>query len=285
MDQVVHLRFGSVRTARVLKGAGNAAVMAEGQSQAPLATSGHPFASGRVLPAAMQRVFAFAAGVPPLRRPDGTALPVTLLPDRCEATDLAKAKPSRGKAAEGLDVASFAGFDSAAWAAGAVGGSLPADGVPAVLLPWNLDHPGSIVPELLMRLARLQNPRRPQARTLVMPFNYLGQTGLIRGLIKQVLEAAEDDAALGNFAVVRLTRLAALPRLLALSRRAWVEAGDPEHGWTMARLAAAGITPVPLSDGEDRLWVETDTRYGALAFHTTAPSLRELGALLASEAR
>ena len=278
--EVVHLRFGSVRTARVLKGAGNGAVIAESGGQAPLATSGHPFASGRVLPAAMMRVFTYAGVAAPVRI-DGAALPAALLPRSCLDADL---KPGRrGKAAgAGLDVASFAGFSSAAWAAGPVAGNMPDDEVPMVLLPWNLDHPGSIVPEVLMRLARLQDPLAPLVRVLVLPFNYLGQTGLIRALIEQVAEAADDTRALANVAVARLTRLASLPRLLALSRVAWVEAGDPEHVWTMARLAAAGVKPRALADGEDRLWIEAGTRYGTLAFHASVPSLRELAALLES---
>ena len=275
---IVHLRFGSVRTARVLKGVANAAVVVEGASQAPLATSGHPFASGHVLPAAMQRVFAFGRTTAP-RHPDGTALPVALLPESCLVADLKGAPRQAARKAGGLDIASFAGFDSGAWAAGSVSGALPADGVLNVLLPWNLDHPGSIVPELLTRLARLQTPRRPRVRMIVLPFNYLGQTGLIRRLIAQV-EAAADPAALANFAVARLTGLSALKQLLGLSRAAWVEAGDPEHEWTMARLAAAGFAPVALTGGEDALWIETATRYGTLAFHAAVPSLRELGGLL-----
>ena len=284
---VVHLRFGSVRTARVLKGAENGAVVAEAGGQAPLATSGHPFASGHVLPAAMTRVFTYAAVAAPARA-GGGALTAARLPGSCSDADLkvvTRRGAGRKPADPGLDLVSFADFSSGAWAAGPVAGRMPDDGVPLLLLPWNLDHPGSIVPELLMRLARLQDPRSPLVRMLVLPFNYLGQTGLIRTLIRDVAEAADDTAALANVAVGRLTRLASLPRLLALSRVAWVEAGDPEHDWTMARLAAAGIRPVALADGEDRLWIEAGTRYGTLAFHAAVPSLRELGALLQGAGR
>jgi len=276
-SDVLHLRFGSVRTARLLKGARNAAVVAEAVRAPPLATSFHPFASGLHLPAAIERIFAYAPLPVPPMRVDGSALPLELLQPACLDADL---KPRRRKAATGLDTVSFADFDSGAWAAGLVPGLPTARDTPLVLLPWNLDHPGSIVPDLLARLARLQSPTAPRVSLLVLPFNYLGQTGIIRRLIAHVAAAAGDRAALAHVAIGRLTSLASLPALRALSRTVWVEAGDPEHDWTMARLAAAGFSPVPLAGGEDRIWVEVETRYGTLAYHPAIPSLRELAALL-----
>jgi len=277
---ILHLRFGSVRMARVLKGARNAAVVAEVVRAQPLASSGHPFASGLHLPAAMERIFAYAPiAVPPVRV-DGTSLPVELLRP-CLDADLAAVRRRRGRqSAGGLDMVSFADFDSGAWAAGPVPGVPAKSDVPMVLLPWNLDHPGSIVPDLLARLVRLQDVTAPRVRVLVLPFNYLGQTGLIRRLIAHVAAAAGDRAALAHVAIGRLTSLSSLPALRALSRTAWVEAGDPEHDWTMARMTAAGFRPLSLAGGEDRVWVEVDTRYGTLAYHPHILSLRELAALL-----
>jgi len=283
-EAVLHLRFGSVRTARLLKGARNAAVVAEMVREHPLATSGHPFASGLHLPAAMERILAYAPLKTPPVRTDGSAIPLDLLPPACLAADIAppRVKPPRRKpgSAAGLDMVSFAAFDSGAWAAGPVSGLPPQRDVPLVLLPWNLDHPGSIVPDLLARLARLQNASAPWVRVMVLPFNYLGQTGLIRRLIAHVAAAAGDQASLTHIAIGRLTSLSSLPALRALSRTAWVEAGDPEHDWTMARLTAAGFSPKPLAGGEDQIWVEVETRYGTLAYHPKIPSLRELAALL-----
>ncbi len=282
--RIEHVRFGSVRTARVLKGAGNSAVVAEVFQPPPLATSGHPFASGRHLPAAMQRMFCYA----PLQAPpclvDDAPVPAVVLPAACLDADL---KGSRRKpSAAGLDLVSFASFSSGAWAEGPVSGGvagregLGGAGARVLLLPWNLDNPGSIVPEILVRLARLQSPRAPRVKILVMPFNYLGQTGIIRRLIKLVSEAAGDAAVLDHLALGRLTHLAGLPLLRSIGTIAWIESGDPEHGWSLARLAAAGFSPVVLPCGEERIWVEAQTRYGTLAFHAAVPSLRELRALI-----
>jgi len=35
-----------------------------------------------------------------------------------------------------------------------------------------------------------------------------------------------------------------------------------------------------LAGGEERVWVETATRYGTLAYHTPIPSLRDMARLL-----
>ncbi len=276
--RIEHLRFGSVRTARVLKGARNSAVVAEVLEQPPLATSGHPFASGLHLPAAMARIFCYAPMHTPPRRVDDAPLRAVFLPGTWLNADL---KPSRKKSAQGgLDLVSFADFRSGAWAEGPVSGGFGEAGGRAVLLPWNLDNPGSIVPEILARFACLQSPRAPRLKILVMPFNYLGQTGIIRRLIKRVAEAAGDASVLDHLALGRLTSLAGLPLLHSMGTTAWIEAGDPEQAWTVSRLSAAGFSPFVLPCGEERIWVETETRYGTLAFAAAVPSLRELGNLL-----
>jgi hypothetical protein len=95
-----------------------------------------------------------------------------------------------------------------------------------------------------------------------------------------VAEAARDPAALEHIGIGRLTSLSSLPALKRLARSVWVEAGDPEHDWTMARLAAAGFRPRALAGGEERVWIEIETRYGTLAYHAAIPSLREISALL-----
>jgi hypothetical protein len=278
--RIEHLRFGSVRTARVLKGARNSAVVAEVLEQPPLATSGRPFASGLHLPAAMERIFCYAPLRTPPRRVDDVPLHSITLPPTWQNADL---KPSRKKSAPaGLDLVSFAGFSSGAWAEGPVSGGFSEAGGHVVLLPWNLDNPGSIVPEILVRFACLQSPRGPRLKILAMPFNYLGQTGIIRRLIKRVAEAAGDASVLGHLALGRLTSLAGLPLLQSIGTTAWIERGDPEQAWTAARLAAAGFSPIVLPCGEERIWVETETRYGTLAFHAAVPSLRELAILIES---
>ena len=298
----VHLRFGSVRAARILKGVRNACVLAECRTPPPLTASHHPFASGQVLPAAVSRTFLLCQdAIRPVRIGGGT-LPATELPDSLVGVGLPpEAEPPRSKGSEagsGLEVTSLAQFRSAAWAAGGqrMVPAWPEDGHGAVLLPWNMDHPGSIVPELLERLARLHTRRAPTPRIMLMPFNYIGQTGIIRDLVKRVAAASEPHGALLPLLfLARVRSLTGVAALRRLSRVAWVDGNDPEHWWTLGRLAGCGIatillaTPANQADGlapaarfaaDETMWVEANTRCGTLVCQAVLPSLRRLPLLL-----
>jgi len=309
---VVHLRFGSIRDARMLKFARNAVVVAETQSAAPLTASHHPFASGHTLPAATKRVFVYGRETIRPKLIGGAEIPATKLPAACITADLAAssfadgssgfAPSSRGESA-GLELVSLADFRSGLWAAGVVPArrSRRGSGAPettehgtTVLVPWNLAHFGSIVPDLLERLASLRRPGDRMPRIVLMPFNYLGQTGMIRRLIASLRQAAPDpDVMLSDTFLARVSALSGLPALRRLSRLAWVDGNDPEHWWTTARLNAAGFTAVlidPSPDAipgpttqvaDDTILVENDTRYGALSFEVRLPSRRTLPNLLA----
>ena len=287
---IVHLRFGGTRNARVLKGARNGLVLAENHESPPLTASRHPFASGLVLPALMRRVFTYSRQVARPMALAGIETLMTPLPAACVSADLPRRGAARGglAATEGLEIVSLAEFRSNAWAAGpvrdpsadlaaAVGGRRRA---PFVLVPWNLNHAGSAVPTLIERTLNLQSAARPAVRLLVLPFNYPGQTGLIRRLVRHVRTTTDGGArALQGVFVGRLSTLASLPALRRLTRAAWVDRNDPEHGWTMQRLAACGIAPA-LLPADDALTISAETRFGLLHFDTRLPSLRALRTLM-----
>jgi hypothetical protein len=308
-SRLVHLRFGGTRSARIMKEARNGLVLAENHRWLPITASRHPFASGLVLPAHMRRVFAYDEAVARPSAIDGKVLPLTPIGAEAIAADLPGPKP-RGQRRDktdkdGFEVVSLAEFRSNAWAAGPVRARSPhlraalaeaaADGAPFVLLPWNLDHPGSTVPALIERTLRLQSLAAPALRLLVLPFNYPGQTGLIRRMIRQLRGKTEEGAdALPHVFIGRLTDLHSLPDLLALSRVAWVDGNDPEFDWTARRLAACGIAAVVLAAGDtvappgaiavesdEELTLEAETAFGLLHFRTQIPSLRSLRKLLA----
>jgi hypothetical protein len=299
----VHLRFGGTRSARVLKDARNGLVLAEDHTAPPISASRHPFADGLTLPAQMRRLFTYDAGAARPVAVGGGAIPVTLLDTGSVAADLPPAEmPGRAaKAPQGLEIVSAAEFRSGAWAAGPVrAGSAhllaamqqaAQDGAPFVILPWNLDHPGSTVPALVERTLRLQPPGSPPTvRLLVLPFNYPGQTGLIRRLIRQMRDKTDaPEHAVQNLFIGRLNHLNALPDLRALATIAWVDGNDPEHDWTSRRLAACGIKPILLAAGsaaaalgitsvpaDEALTISAETRFGLLHFATHLPSLRAL---------
>ena len=310
--RLVHLRFGGTRSARVLKEARNGLVLAENHQAPPITASRHPFARGLTVPASMRRIFAVDPAITVPEAMGGAALPLTLLPGgdgAFIAADLLaasppprRAGPRRTQPTDGLDLISLAEFRSNAWAAGgsAPSGHLEAalaaqtrDGAPFVLVPWNLDHPGSAVPALVARTLRLQPADQPAVRLVILPFNYPGQTGLIRRLIRQLRQTIEHGAAaLPHLFLGRLTRPAALPELRRLARVAWVDGNDPEHEWTSRRLEAAGFAPVLLSaggpfrpgtvliDADEVQTIQAETAFGLLQFHARLPSLRALRHLL-----
>jgi hypothetical protein len=206
--------------------------------------------------------------------------------------------------ADGLEIVSLAEFRSLAFSVGPVRASSPdlraaiaaaaRDQAPFVLLPWNLDHPGSTVPALVERTLHLQNPGQPAVRLLILPFNYPGQTGLIRRLIRRLREELPNGPDhLPLVFLGRLARLDALPALHRLARVAWVDGNDPEHDWTARRLAACGFAPLLLAAddappppgmtciaADEALTVNAETRFGLLSFRTHLPSLRALRQLL-----
>ena len=292
---VIHLRFGGVRAARVLKGARNAAVLAERAGPPLLTASHHPFATGRVLPAAMQRLYGLAPDVVRPASITGAALPLTVLPPTLATLPPAPNPALSATAGNGLDLTSLANFSSHAWAAGHPGGppARPADGAATILVPWNMDHPGSIIPELLARFAALGAAPGVMPRLILLPFNYIGQTGIIRDLIKRVT-AASDPAGtlLPSLSLARARSPAAIAALTRLSTVAWVDGNDPEAWWTLARLHAYAIAcvliaPEPSADTaaailapDEALWVEAATRCGSLIFPARMLSLRQLPALL-----
>jgi hypothetical protein len=306
-DRIVHLRFGGTRSARVLKDARNGLVLAENHTNPPITASQHPFADGLTLPAQFRRLFTYDRGVARPATIEGTAVPVTRLPPNSFLADLTPGGRAKSvsrahdiAAPDGLEVISLAEFRSALWAAGPVRARSPnlaasvaaaaSDGAPFVILPWNLDHPGSAVPALVERTLRLQSPGAPTVRLLVLPFNYPGQTGLIRRLIRLVRETADaGEHALPDVFIGRLTHLRALPSLVALAPVAWVDGNDPEATWSAQRLSGCGIKPILLAaDGgaplpgiaavaaDDALTISAETRFGLLHFRAQLPSLRAL---------
>lgn len=300
----VHLRFGGVRAARVLKGFRNGCVVAEAAEPLPLSASHHPFASGMVLPAAIGRLYVYG---PEMRRPrgiGGAAIPASRLPANCITADLPTGTGLTvpGKLAKaGLDLVSLADFRSLPWAAGPVRARtapalLAAGG--GVLLPWNMDHPGSIVPDLLIRLSRLAaQADAPLPNIVLAPFNYVGQTGIIRRLVARLREAAHDaDAFMAAVFLVRVASLDAIPALTGLTPVAWVDGNDPEAWWTLARLRHCGLPSILIDPhtgsgdhelrvaADEAVWVEAETRFGVMTVAARLPSLRALPGLLALSA-
>ncbi len=276
----VHLRFGAVRAVRVMRAARNHVVLAEGRPAPVVTPSRHPFASGAVVPHAVERLFTWDAAALLPTRFGGGAVPATVLPDDMVAADLGGAATR-----DGLDLVSLRAFSAAAFAAGEVGEDsadlrAAGDAAPFVLVPWNLAHPGSIVPRLVQRLLHVQQAAAPVVRLVLLPFNECGQIGEVDGLVRLIRKhVADAEAGLAGVFVGRVRRLGALPRLRARAPVAWLDVHDPEHDWSTRRLRACGFEPVALP-ADETLTIHIETGFGLLSFATGMPSLRALRALL-----
>ncbi len=276
----VHLRFGGVRGVRVMRSARNGVVLAEDHAAAVVTPSRHPFADGTVLPAAVERLFTWSAETVPPVRFGGDAVPATMLPDGITSADLGGAA-TRG----GLDLVSLREFSAESFAAGSVGdGSADlraaGDVAPFVLVPWNLAHPGSIMPRLVQRLLHVQQAARPAVRLVLLPFNECGQIGEVDGLVRLLRKHVPNaEAQLATVFLGRVQHLGALPRLRRLAPVAWLDAHDPELAWTARRLAACGLAAVTLP-ADEALTIHIETGFGLLSFVTGLPSLRSLRAVL-----
>jgi hypothetical protein len=279
---VVHLRFGSVRDCRVLKGVRNAAVIAEATLPAPITTSHHPFASGHVLPHAMRRLYVYGKQALRPAATGGVALPCTELHESCVTADLATVS-ARARASGGLDLVRLAEYEDGAWASGQAGkpAAVPGETQQIVLLPWNMAHFGSVVPELLRRIASFHRPGTGFPAVLLMPFNDPGFTGRIQDLRKTIGAAAEEpDHVLRSIFLARVTHLRGLARLKALSPTVWVDGNDPEAWWSLARFATAGFDAACLP-ADERIRVDAHTPFGLLHYDAGIPAQRALRDLLA----
>ncbi len=285
--RTLHLRFGSIRTARVLKGAQNAAVIAETAAPPPLAAGQHPFASGETLPCAVSSLFCYETATARPRPIDGGELPAIVLPPHFIGADLALkqhlAPPGRSQAKGGLDLVALADFQPDAWASGQVprwSGGKADTRHETMLLPWNIAHPGSIIPELLERLARLWQPGTRLPRLILLPFNDPGQTGGLPALAKTLGKAGTyAEAMLRSVLVGRVTHPRGLAQLRKIALRAGVDGNDPEHAWTLARLKIAGIE-ADLLPADEPMRIEPDTRFGDLVCAARIPARRQFRSLL-----
>ena len=296
-NPLVHLRFGATRSARLLKGATNLFVAGDDAALPPIDLGWHPFGGGDRLPPLMAGVLSYG----PLHRPlldlAGAVLPTTTLPEVAASADLdLAARPGRTVMA-GLQVQSLAEFARAAWPRGGEAGRA-ASGAPAerhaageplrsidlhaaltgaaprrlIALPWNLAHPGGIVADLTVKLARR---REPDVGLLLLPFN-IGSEALdaVPRLADHVRAATDaPEAALRAIFVGRLRRPGGAHALSRITPTAWVDGSDPEAGWTLRRLERLGIAGILVAGGLQPLLPPPGAR---AAFHADASMQTEL---------
>jgi hypothetical protein len=301
---IVHLRFGPMHHARVLKGVRNIMVCADAPRHLPADGAVHPFGGGRRLPAPFATVFRYAG------RQDAAA--DLVLADAFLDADIASEAlaPADGvapipsyAAIAGLHIRSFAEVlrdpertpprpaDALDWRAALAGeGGTRA----RLMLPWNLANPASLVPDLVRKLSRRASDRESGWRLVVFPFNATPVSG---GMIAELAAATREqvgrqtDVLRGLF-VARLRDLRDAHRLRTLFPLAWLEEDDAESVWTGRRLARLGIRVgllgAPSPDIAHDLAVATDEplrltvsdSFGDRTYVRRSLSARQIAALL-----
>jgi hypothetical protein len=314
----VHLRFGTPRLPRLLRGAINLAVVTE-DFQPPTTQAYHPFARGDVFPQNLAGVL--ADGKPDMtpRRIDGTAVPMLSLPSGLSENgpgwrnSVSQRKDPVDCSSQQSDIVlqSVERFYISDWKRrnpperrhiGSLRpGNLLSVPNPVVLVPWNLANPGSIVPDLLMKIIQLSEQRRCPVNLVILPYNDVS-TGL--QLMEQVIGTLRSrlgvDTQYGQSIIfARAWDIDASLDLVARCHRVWIDATDPEWRWTTRRFTGLGLAvnfvsqvpgeyahefdPGPLCADEEIL--VRNFSYGPLVWRSSGLSLRRLAALVRAVAR
>lgn len=278
---LIHARFGSHKSVRVLKPALNVFFTASRRRERLLNMTGNFLLDGR-LPSAFERAvqlelyeeFATIDGleVVSFRAPFGLL----------EAQDRgAEAGPSnllRSPGELALQAASFADLYDGAWRGNpsdAGRGTQPmvsdsfrrallddiydlprrepgAETSRFVLLPFDLDDDASIVPEMLQHLVRFPGLAAARLRVALYPFNEVDNLGRLEETIKRVLgeqwRCGENPCASRLF-IVRCRHPVPRPEeFRRLFPAAIVDGNSPETNWTLRRLASLEVETVLLRD-------------------------------------
>ncbi|MBV9735381.1 MAG: hypothetical protein JO209_05685 [Acidisphaera sp.] len=312
---VIHVRFGMASHVRLLKNAENLVALAEHQVCRPVNPTPHPFGAGDWLPAGVSRVLLYDAAQAAAARFGGEAVPTDLFPPHYVTLDVERAMAAAsGNAAEarGLSLCSLAEYEplvwsgepadcqrraSRDWRAAMARGGEGSGGF--VLVPWNLAHPASIVPDLVLKLCRSAGQgwdRGPaECRVVLFPYNATPLTGQAIGDLLARLREGLGGATLPlrRVFLARLHALEAAGLLAALFPLAWLEAGDPECRWNEARLAAFGIGAAVIggkgppedgrlaAPGDETLGITVSDQFGERLYVVPTLSVRGLAALRA----
>jgi hypothetical protein len=255
----------------------------------------HPFAAGAGLPPSVNAVLLYDRATPVPQRLGLGRVPAVVLPLDFASTGVAGA--AEDTLSSGTTLQSCADYRCAAWSRSETPGrSIEADealaGRAAVLLPWNLGAPGSLVPDVLRKVALLAAQDRFPLTVVVLPYNDV--PGSLALLEEVATSCAEPQVASPAILLARAGSIRESLALLRLCRRAWIDTADPEWRWTLRRIAACGlginfISGVPQDavvgyepgpfEPDELMTRQSNGRAGLLFWRTRVLSLRRLSGL------
>lgn len=265
---IVHMRFGPVRYATVMKGVRNKAVVAEHEARDIYSTSMSPFAVGDVLPASFSETLLLLDESRGLRRPDGRQLPEHILgsgfgihglPPSARRGD---SKASQHDPFADIDVMCGGDFDGSLWDARRSrrtalrtpqgfrdlmdGAAARGERPPLALVPWNMSDPADFASNVLDRFLDEADPLARGHALALMPFNETFETpAKLSNAVARIKRHPRADLLLerGIF-FVGVASEQAITAFADLFSCFVLDAGDPEFSWSFLRLSALGIHPI-----------------------------------------
>ncbi|QRM35618.1 hypothetical protein [Microvirga sp. VF16] len=168
-----------------------------------------------------------------------------------------------------------------------------AEGATNLLIPFNLDHDGSIVPPLLTLLARTRHQAAQSINIVVFPFNESqGSKQRLVRLATDCLKLVDAERHRTSLYFALGPTRSSLRAVQALFSAAALDAGDPDAPWSCRRLAALGVptftigatvtetrTPdVPLNRPPERVLL--DDELGSRVVKRPVPTMADVRTLL-----
>jgi hypothetical protein len=250
----IHIRLGSARYARILRGIENVFFAAE--EVVLRSTSGglNPYATNDRLPPAFDTILA-GVGVYALpKRLSGTELPVERCDPELPAADIARSQNDwplhpietssnpalTNFADQGLSKMTPVSAACERWCSHPEPWSVMTPR--ALLLPWNLSNPAAVAPLLVRLIARHRMQAVEKLAIVLCPFNITWRRGQdIVDLVLEVKKAFGDSPLLQNLWLAALE-----PHHIQIMSRyvhftAWLDGQDPEIQWTCRRFRALDI--------------------------------------------
>jgi hypothetical protein len=276
--QIVHLRFGSPRYARLLKNAENIMLPTEDDRRQLHGMTYHPLLDGQTLPHGFAATLWLgpAPRSRPLKRIGGGEIPALVCPPAPHAT-----ATGRAGALHAVSLLAYANANHVVWPPASIAPLLPGGEQLTLLLPWNFADPLSAIPDLILRLAALEGDAGEKLRLVLWPYNDAGDAAPIHGL-RHYLYNAMPHINLAE----KIWLAAVKPHSTALAipgAIAWVNGSDPEAAAIAAQLDAAQIPLLYLGPPDNYLpskkrrhilpdgtmWMKGEGQYGIL--HTEQP--------------
>jgi hypothetical protein len=242
-EKIMHFRFGMHCEIRLLKRATNVLISAESHSWQALNPDAHPFADGMTVPASVALTLMLHPDQRPLQRIGG---------ELCQSMSLGlsmKMETTINKRNSSVQILSLSNDGSERWK------HIPLAALGAgrhVLVPWNVSFAGSVIPDLIGNIVRLQAGAGPELAITLLPYNATRATRpSVQSLARQIALNASSTRAYPVF-IAKLHDFREAAGLCKSAHVVWLEAADPEFLWVHRCMASLGVATALINNAASR---------------------------------